>query len=159
MPRSAWMRHSVCMDGFYCTRITILMSGICSPNFCSSVPLQGALWMSSFGELFRKSSINVEENVDLDCSLRGCRSAWVVKMTWPAYGYPTGSIREPVNFAVYVGGFLPGIFCQLCWVTLETRNRFPPPPRCSVSCPELRSWLSQLRGCWRVRCLPLCKNN
>lgn len=65
------MRHSVCADGFYRTRITVLLSGICRPNFCSGVPLQGALWMPSFGGLFSKSSINVEENVELDCSLRG----------------------------------------------------------------------------------------
>lgn len=140
MPSSVWIRLNFCVNDFYSTGITILISGICGPKFCSSVSLQGALqalWKSLFTGLFNNSSFNVREDVDPVFSHRGCRSSWLVKMPWSVCGFSYQVCKKPINFSVYVGVFVPGTFCQFFWVTLGTRNQFPPPPRCSVSCPKL----------------------
>lgn len=166
LPSSVWVRHNFYVSGFYSTGITIQMSSICGPKFSSSVSLQGAL--GAFGSLmlegFSRNSCNAREDVDPKCSHRRGRLAWVVKMPWSVCGFPVRSTKGPINFLVYVGVFIPGVcipgtFCLLCWVTMGTRNWFPLPSRCSLSCPELGPWQSQMREDLWVSCLTLCKNN
>lgn len=121
MPSSVWIGHNFYMNGFCSPGITSLMFGICGPKFCSSISLLGALralWKFLFGGLFNKSSFNVREDVDPNCSHRGCRSAWVMKMPWFLCGFPIRSIRNPSIFWCMRGGLysrnlLPALLSDL----------------------------------------------